>query len=382
MCPTVTLVDLTPSQWRRNVSRLSPLARIALFAAALGPGCTSSGQFWTSLPGDGGAPGDMAATPSAVDGALDATSPTLLDLAVADLAGACRGDGDCAPGAICDTAMGVCVPGCNASHACPGVQVCCDGTCVDLRNDLHNCGACGFACSSNHGASSCGNSRCQITCDPGWGDCDGNIGNGCEADLTTIANCGTCGVVCGSQNDSPACTAGRCVLGCNSGFGDCDGNPANGCEANLATDGANCGACGQSCGGAPCTGGACQQGNGTCDSPYALDPNGGTFTAHMNGSGMYVGSCGGVGVERIQSFTPIRSGTAMIKMVTDYWPASLYVWSGSCPGPEIACQDVITQWPNFTVPINVAAGTTYYIVADADYSGPTTLTYTLTITPP
>jgi hypothetical protein len=374
---------LTPSLRRRNVTPVRSFARLAsaVGAASFFAGCVSTSRLWTPLD-DGGASRDLAVARSAVDGAQDATTPATPDLAAADLAGSCRTDDDCPAGAVCDIGIGTCVPGCSANHGCGGLLVCCDTTCVDLRNDLHNCGACGFACSSAHGAPSCGGSHCQITCDPGWGDCDGNIGNGCEADLTTVANCGACGMTCGSQNDSAACTGGHCVLSCNNGFGDCDGNPANGCEANLGSDGANCGTCGHSCGGAACTGGACQQGNGTCASPYVLDPNGGKFTGHMNGSGQYFGSCGGAGVERVHAWTPTRSGTAMINSVTDYWPASLYVWQGGCPGTEIGCQDVVTQWPNFTVTVTVTAGTTYYIVADADYSGPITLTCNLTITPP
>jgi hypothetical protein len=40
--------------------------------------------------------------------------------------------------------------------------------------------------------------------------------------------------------------AGACVPGtCAAGFGDCDGDPTNGCEARLAVDGNPCGMCGR-----------------------------------------------------------------------------------------------------------------------------------------
>jgi hypothetical protein len=35
------------------------------------------------------------------------------------------------------------------------------------------------------------------------------------------------------------------VSSCNAGFGDCDGNASNGCEANLSTDPNHCGMCGR-----------------------------------------------------------------------------------------------------------------------------------------
>jgi hypothetical protein len=42
------------------------------------------------------------------------------------------------------------------------------------------------------------------------------------------------------------CAGGACtVTACVGGFGNCDGNPANGCEANLTSDPSNCGGCGR-----------------------------------------------------------------------------------------------------------------------------------------
>ncbi|MFO0624533.1 MAG: hypothetical protein U0325_02875 [Polyangiales bacterium] len=38
---------------------------------------------------------------------------------------------------------------------------------------------------------------------------------------------------------------GRCENTCRPGFGECDGNDANGCESNLATSTSHCGGCGR-----------------------------------------------------------------------------------------------------------------------------------------
>ena len=72
---------------------------------------------------------------------------------------------------------------------------------------------------------------------------------GCASDVCTPCAPGANGV--------PSCRAGACHLSCNPGFGDCDGNPANGCETPTSSDAKNCGACGNTCDGGPCTGGKC-----------------------------------------------------------------------------------------------------------------------------
>jgi hypothetical protein len=91
-----------------------------------------------------------------------------------------------------------------------------------------------------------GCSASDLVCEPGWGDCDGDPGNGCETRLDTLDNCGQCGAVCGGANATGECSAGTCVLQCDPGFGDCDNDPTNGCELAL-DDIHNCGACYNSC---------------------------------------------------------------------------------------------------------------------------------------
>lgn len=39
--------------------------------------------------------------------------------------------------------------------------------------------------------------QCEFTaCDLGWDNCDGDVTNGCETDVTTDADCGICGQMC------------------------------------------------------------------------------------------------------------------------------------------------------------------------------------------
>ncbi len=79
----------------------------------------------------------------------------------------------------------------------------------------------------------------------------------CPASLGTLQSCGGCGDVCGSTHAGAACVEGQCQLTCEPGFADCDGFAGNGCEVDLASDGAHCGLCSRSCGGGLCEAGSC-----------------------------------------------------------------------------------------------------------------------------
>jgi len=160
----------------------------------------------------------------------------------------------CASGQVCSA--GVCRPACDMG------TVACGGLCIDVTNDARNCGACNAVCNLANAVSSCAARTCRIdACRPGYLNCDGVASNGCEVAVngTDRANCGACGRVCTLPNAAGACVAGTCVPGtCSAGFGDCDSNPANGCEARLAVDGDHCGACGRRCtAGQVCSGGMC-----------------------------------------------------------------------------------------------------------------------------
>jgi hypothetical protein len=192
-------------------------------------------------------------------------------------------------------ASGAClIASCNAGYGnCDGVDS--NGCETNLQMNLSNCGTCGHACSTTNGSASCSLGVCAIACNAGWGNCDGVIGNGCEAQLNTILNCGACGTACTNANGTTSCSGGACVPICGAGYANCDGNPNNGCETNLQTSTNNCGACGTACanpnGTTSCVSGVCSPvcstGWGNCDG----NPNNGCETS-TSSSLSNCGSCG------------------------------------------------------------------------------------------
>jgi|GEM_PF-781791 len=138
--------------------------------------------------------------------------------------------------------------GCGATQLCASSLSCCGGDCIDLQRTVSQCGTCGHACPTPANATArCSAGRCDFSCRVGYGDCDGAASSGCETPLDTLADCGQCGRACALTNATSACTAGACaIVRCNAGFGDCDGDPTNGCEARLDTA-TNCGLCGRAC---------------------------------------------------------------------------------------------------------------------------------------
>ncbi|MEZ4409306.1 MAG: hypothetical protein R3A52_22975 [Polyangiales bacterium] len=144
--------------------------------------------------------------------------------------------------------------------SCPTGQSRCGAACVDLRSDPMRCGACDTVCPEPANASAtCVMGACGISCATGFGDCDGDASNGCEAPLASSVNhCGTCGRACPTgPHATSSCAASACAVTCDTGFADCDMDPATGCEADLATT-SSCGACGTVCAaGQECRAGAC-----------------------------------------------------------------------------------------------------------------------------
>jgi hypothetical protein len=100
----------------------------------------------------------------------------------------------------------------------------------------------------------------EAACPPNHADCDGNPANGCETNTNVdVYNCGRCGVECVRPCGTVSCVGGWCAADCSPGFGDCDGDWCNGCEANLLTDPNHCGGCSIVCGtGQICVAGICQ----------------------------------------------------------------------------------------------------------------------------
>lgn len=146
---------------------------------------------------------------------------------------------------------------CNAGYDdCDGDPS--NGCEVDL-NSNSNCGTCGTDCRNLYDNASgvCSDQQCKMdVCEEGFEDCDDSDANGCEADLASIETCGSCGVTCDSTNayaQLTTCEPGAtpeqntCLIECRDGFQNCDGIPNNGCEVNIATDADHCGGCGLSC---------------------------------------------------------------------------------------------------------------------------------------
>jgi hypothetical protein len=171
----------------------------------------------------------------------------------------------------CDQACAAdkqCVMG-KCQTVCGGASVLCGTMCVDVKADPLNCGDCNKTCApAANSVAYCGGGMCQSQCQPLFKDCDLKSDNGCEVNVSAdAANCGTCGAVCPATaaHAKPMCTAGSCAPNCDMGFGNCDGDVLNGCEADLAKDDKNCSMCGMAC---PMDKPYCQ--NGMCS---AADPD-------------------------------------------------------------------------------------------------------------
>lgn len=141
---------------------------------------------------------------------------------------------------VCDTTADACVSGCGALARC-------GASCVDTATSPAHCGGCDQPCSSSNGTPFCMAGGCRIMCDPGFDDCDDDVGNGCEQALTTLAHCGGCNVPCSITHTVVSCATGSCAMtGCEPLYDDCDGVASNGCEQYLDHRD-HCGACGAGC---------------------------------------------------------------------------------------------------------------------------------------
>jgi hypothetical protein len=164
----------------------------------------------------------------------------------------CFAPQSCAVGSSTCGSTACCPSGqCCNDVCCPPGSTCCGGVCADTSSSVTNCGSCGHVCNGSNGTPSCVAGQCEITCNPGFANCDGNPNNGCETNLnTSVLNCGSCGHICSFPHATPACTAGACIIAaCNPPFANCSGNPfnPNGCDINTQTDPNNCGTCGLVC---------------------------------------------------------------------------------------------------------------------------------------
>jgi hypothetical protein len=250
-----------------------------------------------------------------------------------------------------------------------------DACSADLDSDPNNCGACGNVCSEDapNASPACVAGACGVRCDPGFGDCDGDPSNGCEAPLSDPATCGACDVACSAKAPfcdggacSSACSGGRvecgmacvdidtdpshcggcgvaclaglhqttmcsarlCVGDCDEGWEDCDLDPSNGCEQSL-DDVASCGGCGmacdfanasESCVARTCTLGACDPGFADCNA-VASD---GCETPLDSPT-----DCGGCGIA-CDPMTPYCDATAAVPTCVSGCAAGEMLCDGGC----------------------------------------------------
>ncbi len=256
---------------------LFTLAFSALFTYVLAPGCTQDFDVFQACSADEKLCGDACVT--ATDPAFGCSPEGCTPCDVPNAAAACD-------------AVGCAIESCNgSSEDCDGSRE--NGCEADPASDPSNCGACGNACVTPHAEAACTGGDCAIgACAPDWEDCDGDVANGCEANLQNSPGaCGACDNPC---SDFEACQGGQCVLDCPAGTGDCDNDPSNGCETTLG-DLTNCGFCGDSCdlanATAACTAGACVV--QACDQDFddcdGMDANG--CEADLQNSAMTCGAC-------------------------------------------------------------------------------------------
>jgi hypothetical protein len=140
---------------------------------------------------------------------------------------------------------------------CRSGQKLCGGTCVDINDPAYGCDpvVCASCTIPSYAtAIKCSAGSCAVdTCMPGRSDCDGNFGNGCEADLGRSQTCGSCSHAC---NPGQVCDGQTCAAVCTFGKTNC-----NGACHDLTNDPVACGGCTSSCdpgaGTATCNAGQC-----------------------------------------------------------------------------------------------------------------------------
>lgn len=142
-----------------------------------------------------------------------------------------------------------------------------DGCEANLATDLEHCSACNRACELANAQAACSGGNCLIVaCLGDYRSCDSVSSTGCETDTqSSMAHCGACGSPCSYDNASATCDGGACVFeGCKPGFDDCNSDLSDGCETRIDTVD-NCGECGRPCvfanASASCNAGACQMGS-------------------------------------------------------------------------------------------------------------------------
>ena len=178
----------------------------------------------------------------------------------------------CSEDGTCQLVCGAGTEDCNERAA--------DGCEITLANDLDHCGKCDTPCRLDHADAQCLGGRCQISaCEQGFENCNTDIEDGCEVDVTqNTDHCGACNASCSTHHGSSSCEDGVCQITCSQNFENCNLDLIDGCESNLDRDVAHCQDCETSCEastaqltafcdgpGAGCGETACEAGTGDCD---------------------------------------------------------------------------------------------------------------------
>ncbi len=151
-----------------------------------------------------------------------------------------------------------------SNGVCPAAAKACDDSCVSTTDPNFGCASVGCApCTLPNAVAICTPAgACALgACIGSFHDCDDNPANGCETDIDhDPAHCGGCmAPACVTTNGTPGCSNGVCATGaCDPGYGDCNGLVMDGCETDVLTDSSHCGECMIACAsGKTCQAGKC-----------------------------------------------------------------------------------------------------------------------------
>jgi hypothetical protein len=160
----------------------------------------------------------------------------------------------------------------------------------------------------------CVDGVCEAECEAGFDDCNGDVADGCEADLGSPDTCGDCTTHCSDNGGTPVCADGECDIACDTGRGDCISGALDGCETNTNASVLHCGACDERCptdlGTPACFDGIC--GFSNCTDPLA-ECDGDEDTECETDVTEDPANCGGCGME---CFYPRASGICVDAVCT------------------------------------------------------------------